>query len=193
MNSDVDAVRHTVLVLWLMIVGFALELCGLGCAGNGLVKTWRANAPGRVMYPQWSSTIHHALARVGIRQTHTVSSSRSTSWDTDAVTVTEDAYVTQLLTAEMTTDDRIEAVQANAVHALEAAVEARQRMASEQRARERDVDDLRRKITQSEQTTSHLAKSLVVDGVPLAVFGLWLAFAGLVLQAVAGVATCGCT
>ena len=104
-------------------------------------------------------------------------------------TLTAHGYVSTPLTPEMTLDQQIEAIQTNALRALKDASQALAAVTTEQRKREQAVRELTGRLEGAEVTLASQAKRLVVDGIPTAVVGLGLAAVGLMLQALASIAT----
>jgi len=176
-------------MLWTMCIGFLLEFVGFGVAAFGSWQTWKANADER---PFFSARIRKAGNWIRVEvfrrrpRTHQVTGSASGS-----STVHGDAagYVSQTLTDAMTLETKIEAVQANALKALAAAAEAHRVAVEEKRERKTAMAVLEKQIHGTQQELSKFARGLVVDGVPLTVTGLTFAVFGLVLQAVASIAT----
>jgi hypothetical protein len=172
-----------------MCLGFLLELGGLGMAARGFWATWRDNADGRPFLPLWVRRLRQWFRVRILRQprTHPVGTSRRTAWDTMAID--DHAQVALLLTEDQTLEQKVEAVQQNALRALEDASQARVAVTSEQRAREQAIRELTSRLEGAEVTLTTHAKGLVVDGIPTAVAGLVLAALGLIFQALASIAT----
>jgi len=104
-------------------------------------------------------------------------------------TLTDHGYASTPLTPELTLDQKIEAVQTNALRALKDASQATAAVTTEQHKREEAIRKLTNRLDGAEVTMASQAKRLVVDGIPTAVVGLGLAAVGLVFQALASVAT----
>lgn len=171
-----------------MIVGFVLEALGLAMASWGLWRTWRRNADDRAFWPRQVRRPFAWLRRQVLRRkTATVEPKANTARGGFQLGGT--AFSTHALNADMTIDEKIEAVQANAMAARKAVVMAELQIREEASIRKRHIAELRQRIASVEVDAASYARQLVVDGVPQAILGLAAAALGLVLQGVASVAT----
>lgn len=123
---------------------------------------------------------------MGKPRTHVVGTARGI---VSGPTLSAHGYVSTPLTPELTLEQKIEAVQENALRALRDASQAMAAVTTEQRKREQEVREMANRLEGAETTLVSRTKRLVVDGIPAAVAGLVLATVGLTLQALASLAT----
>src|SRR4051812_1441853 len=106
--------------MWLLTtcLGFVLEIIGLACAARGLWRTWRDNAQGRSFFsPRVTGALGWIRVRLLRREPITVTGQAigiMPSFEMSAA-----GYALQGLSDTMSLDAKIEAVQANALNALD--------------------------------------------------------------------------
>ena len=171
-----------------MCAGFLLEFVGFAIAAVGLWKTWKANADGRPFFSprirRFGNWVWVKLLRRHPRM-H-VGTARGTTWTTSSASGS--GYVSTF-TDELTLEEKVQAAQENALRALADAATAQQAASEEKHRRERAVSQLQDQLHGTEEALSAFARELVVDGVPPTVAGVACAVLGLLLQAVASIAT----
>ncbi len=164
-------------------IGYVVELGGFICAAVGLTKTWREHANGRPCLPPrldrmrlW--VVHRVLKRPRVHVLG-VASAEMAAMSAHAV-----ARVSRPLTDEMSTDERIAALQFNLDKVADLATQAHQLVHSEESARRAEAKALRTEMQQVRDSLAQQDSDMIVRGVPLAAFGIGLATVGLFLQAV---------
>jgi hypothetical protein len=166
----------------LVVAGFLFEAFGLILTAVGLWRTWKANTDGREpMWPWLRQCVDFLLHNV-LRRTPSAGTISASGSGTSHFTGTASGYAYQSLNDEMTLDQKIETVQANALSALESAAQARAAVAKEQREREVALKSLEARLSSTEAEFRDYAKRLVVDGIPMAIGGLAVVGLGLLIQ-----------
>ena len=168
--------------------GFLFEIFGLGIAARGLWETWRSNAGDRRMLPD---RVHAAgrwfRRRVLHRKPRTVQGNGNLRLP--APVVQASGTVTKGLRDDMDIEAKIAVVQENALQGVRIASEAGAAIREETRERKEADEALANRHHHAKETTRSYAQRLVVGGIPKAVGGLAFAAVGLLLQAIASVAT----
>jgi hypothetical protein len=173
-----------VVMMTLIVLGFLLEATGLLLTARGLWRTWRANSAGRdFLSPRLRHAVNWIMYSLLRRPRPVVTLGLNATLRRDEAAM--HGTVFQEFRDDMTIDERADIAQANALSALEAAGAAQSAIADEQRERKAGHAQLDERITGTESDLTTFARSLVVDGIPLAVGGLGLAAVGLLLQSIA--------
>lgn len=171
----------------LFVIGFVIEAAGLTLTAIGLWRTWRANTDGREpLWPWLRRCSDFLLYKVLRRKREPITLSVGTGrigHRAGSATV----YGHQPLSDEMTIDQKIEAVQANALSALDSAARAHSAVGKERSEREHALKGFEERISGTEADLRDYAKRLVVDGIPMAVSGLVVTGVGLLVQTVGNV------
>jgi hypothetical protein len=168
----------------LFVVGFLVEALGLTLAAVGLRRTWKANTDGREpLWPWLGKCADFVLYRVLRRRRTPVTITASGSAHGHS-SVSGSVYGHTPLNDGMTVDQKIEAVQSNALSALKSAAQAQGAVAKEQREREQALNGLAERLSGTEAELRSYAKRLVVDGIPMAIGGLAVIGLGLLIQTV---------
>ena len=165
----------------MLIVGSMVEAVGLALTALGLWRTWKANT-GQPLPWLWQCA-DFVLYKV-LRRKRTPVTLRPHGSAISHAAWTGFLYGHQPLTDGMTVDQKIDAVQANALAAIESAAHAYEAAGKEQREREQALKGLEQRLSGSEEELRTYAKRLVVDGIPLAIGGLAVAGLGLLIQTV---------
>lgn len=168
----------------LIVLGFLIEALGLGLTGTGLWQTWRANAAGRDFLParvrRWVDWVKHSVLR---RPRPSISVSANAVLP--PLEMVGHITAKQTFTEYMTIDEKVNVVQANALAALQSAGNLASELRAERRQRSESDDRLSARIQGTEHQVREFARSMVVDGIPLAVLGVVLTTIGLLLQTIA--------
>lgn len=166
-----------------LFAGYPLEFAGLCLAALGLWRTWHENAEGAPFFPDPVRRAVRWFQRVVLRQ-RPVAIRAVGSMDLSGLGALEGhGSAWSEFSAEMSVEEKLEAVQANARRALDAAALATAAVAKERATRESQFASLEQRLAGAEVELKAHAKRLVVEGIPLAVAGLVLVALGLVLQA----------
>ena len=167
----------------LMGFGFLFEFIGLVVAACGLFHTWHDNAGGRPFFWAW---VGRVSAWVSVKvfhhepRQHEAQASVTNTW---GLSVSVDQA--KRLSDDMTSAEKFEAIQTNAIKALEFAAEARDAVSQEKRDRTAAISELASQINNTKTDVTSFARNLVVDGIRPAACGLFMAAIGLLLQATA--------
>lgn len=167
---------------WLFI-GFVMEIVGLGCAAVGLWRTWHDNADGRPFFPPRVRAASRWMSRHILKRSPAAITGQIVGV-LPALGFEAAGHVSQGLNDSMTVDAKIEAVQSNALHALDRATSAGQAVEQERRERERAIEEVLARLDGAERSMTDYTKGLLVEGIPLAVGGLAAATVGLIIQTV---------
>jgi hypothetical protein len=169
--------------VWFTVIGFVVEVIGLALTGFGLWQTWESNAEGRdFLPPRLRAAVNWVKHSVLRRPRPGVTVSLNAQLPAWEVALGGHAYAS--VRDDMTIEEKLNVVHANAISAIEAAARANQAAERERRERERALARFDERFRATEQTLTSFARGLVVDGIPLAVLGLGLAVVGLTLQTV---------
>lgn len=168
----------------LVALGFLVEAYGLTLTAVGLWRTWKANTDGREpLWPWLRQCADYLLYKVLRRKRAAVVLAPAASAHAHA-SLSASGYSHTPLNDEMTVEQKIETVQANALTALQLAAGAHGAVTEEQGKRERAFKGLEDRITGTETELRTYATRLVVDGIPMAIGGLVLIGLGLLVQTV---------
>ena len=167
----------------LMGLGFLFEFIGLAVAACGLFHTWRDNADGRPFFWAW---VGRVSAWVSVKVFHHEPRQREGNASvTNTITVSASGFAAEGLNDEMTSAQKFEAIQTNAIKALTSAVKAHEAVSQEKRDRTAAISELASQINHTKTDVTSFARNLVVDGIRPAACGLVMAAFGLLLQATA--------
>ena len=167
----------------LMGFGFLFEFIGLAVAACGLFRTWHDNAGGRPFFWAW---VGRVSAWVSFKVFHHEPRQHEGHASvTNTITMSASGYATEHLSDDMTSAQKFEAIQTNAIRALTSAVKAHEAVSQEKRDRVAAIFELASQIDNTKTDVTLFARNLVVDGIRPAACGLFMAATGLLLQAAA--------
>lgn len=165
------------------VVGYVLELLGLGAAGIGLIGTWREHANGKPFLPPKLDRPWSWFMRTVLRKPRNtvlgVANAVMPSFVANASGV-----VSKPVTDDMSVAEQIKALSYNVDQAARSAGKAHHEISSERAQRVTDVAQLRSELQQTSQTLIRQDSEVATRGIPLAASGLLLAAFGLILQAI---------
>lgn len=171
-----------------MCVGFLFELVGLALAAVGLWQTWSEHAGARPFFPLPVRRAGHWIRTHVLRRPPP-----AVSVGVGAGTITLEAsasgYASNRFNDQMTLEEKVETAQDNALRALEHAAKASDAIRTEVHDRKRAIASLEEQVAAVDSRVTDFAKGLILDGIPLTVFGLGCAVFGLLLQGLANVVT----
>jgi hypothetical protein len=170
-------------MMTLIVLGFVVEATGLCLTARGLWRTWRANSSGHDFLAPWARRVVNWLLHSLLRRPHPATTIRLNA-TLPGVEAAFHGHAFQTFRDDSTIEERVDIAQANALSALQAASTANSAIAAERRERQTGHAQLDQRIASTESDVTAFARSLVVDGIPLAVTGLGLAGLGLLLQTI---------
>jgi hypothetical protein len=166
---------------WVMAAGYALEVCGLVLAGFGLLRTWRDNADGRPFLAGMPR-----LLRLWGRVTGRPHVAHGSGGGTmPSMTGSAYGHSPLVLDPEATVDEKLAALVAHSNRAMVEAMGAHAAADREASKRRRAVQGLQDRMESLEEQARAYTRRALVEGVPVAIIGLFLAGFGLLLQGLA--------
>lgn len=166
-------------------VGIAVEIVGIGLAGRGLYLTWKDNVPPEKQVSQLLRSFWAAVRR-RLRRRTTVTTGIATAWGVanDAQAIGTVTPPLRPMTVDLSRADLIEAVSHNFNVLVQTSVETQVELSKARHENAQTTRQLRTELAEAHVKLTDDAKALVVEGVPLAVFGLSVTLLGLLLQGV---------
>jgi pyruvate/oxaloacetate carboxyltransferase len=166
-------------------IGIAVEIVGIGLAGRGLYLTWKDNVPQEKQVGQLLRMFFAAVRRRLRRRTQ-VTAGVATAWAVAAEAHGVGTVTPSLrsLTSEMSRPELISSLTHNFEALKRITVEMQAELGA---AKHENAQEARRLATELSATQAGLteqAKTLVVEGVPMAVAGLVVTMVGLLLQGI---------
>ena len=162
----------------LFVIGCIIEVAGFLISARGLWRTWRDNAPtGAPMFPQLQQLLNRFRRRKLLAARDTASSSGT------AILATGGGYGHTPVDRSAPIEEQIRTLERNIIRALKMSASVEHAVQKEARQRGRDLAALEERLTRADQDNVRLFRTLVIDGVPMAVTGLLMAAAGFMLQA----------
>lgn len=166
-------------------VGIAVEMVGIGLAGRGLYLTWKDNVPPEKQVSQLLRSFWTAVRRRLRRRTSVtagVATARGVANDAHAVGIVTPPL--RPLTLDLSRAELLDAISHNFEALVQMSVATQVELGKARHENAQTTKQLRTEVAEAHVKLTDDAKALVVEGVPLAVFGLFVTLFGLLLQGV---------